>query len=144
MNPEQRKEIRDRLDAFDRGGFFSRGPAFRAIQNHALGDIRALDAEVSRLEGEAAKEAKRFERVCDVCGGVVRGNAEFPCVKCGSLKGQSLLLAYFDLRGAARKLLQCFPETIPSSQEELSFNIPAYIVRELRAAATPQGGDDGE
>lgn len=35
---------------------------------------------------------------------------------------------------AARQLLMCFPEEIPTGQKSLKFNIPAYIVKELRQA----------
>ena len=35
---------------------------------------------------------------------------------------------------ASRKLMLCFPEEIPADQESLNFNIPAYIVEELRQA----------
>lgn len=35
---------------------------------------------------------------------------------------------------AARQLLMCFPDEIPTGQKSLNFNIPAYIVEELRQA----------
>ena len=36
------------------------------------------------------------------------------------------------LREIARKVVLCFPEIIPEGQEETKFNIPAYIIEELR------------
>lgn len=36
------------------------------------------------------------------------------------------------LRDVARKLAQCFPDTIPEEQEQISFDIPAYIIEEFK------------
>jgi hypothetical protein len=38
------------------------------------------------------------------------------------------------LRAAATKLAQCFPDKIPDGQEQVSFDIPAYIVEEFKQA----------
>jgi hypothetical protein len=40
------------------------------------------------------------------------------------------------IEGIAKKLVLCFPEDIPEGEEEVSFNIPAYIVRDLRQELT--------
>ena len=39
------------------------------------------------------------------------------------------------LRSAAEKVILCFPDTIPGGQEEVSFDIPAYVIAELKEAA---------
>jgi len=38
------------------------------------------------------------------------------------------------LLSAAKKVAQCFPDKIPKGKEVLEFNIPAYIIEELRGA----------
>lgn len=38
------------------------------------------------------------------------------------------------LVAASKKMLLCFPEYIPEGQEEVSFDIPAYVIEELRKA----------
>ncbi len=35
---------------------------------------------------------------------------------------------------AAKKLLSCFPEVIPEGQDTVEFNMPGYVVEELRQA----------
>ena len=36
------------------------------------------------------------------------------------------------LKEIANKVVLCFPDIIPADQEEVSFNIPAYIIEELK------------
>jgi len=45
----------------------------------------------------------------------------------------SLIRGRNHLQAIAKKVLLCFPETIPEGQAEISFNIPRYIIDELRA-----------
>ena len=37
-----------------------------------------------------------------------------------------------ELREIAKKVAQTFPEKIPANQETVEFNVPAYIIEELR------------
>ena len=47
-------------------------------------------------------------------------------------------IAYEQLKGLAQKIVLCFPDMIPEDQEEIAFNIPAYVVEELREALRPE------
>jgi len=41
-----------------------------------------------------AEQLEKFDRICP-CGAIVRGKADYPCDKCGSIEpGMSLVLAY--------------------------------------------------
>ena len=45
------------------------------------------------------------------------------------------------LRDIARKVVQCFPEHLSPGVDEQAFNIPAYIIDELREAAEAAKGE---
>lgn len=45
-----------------------------------------------------------------------------------------------NVHSAAKKLAACFPDEIPGGQEQVSFDIPAYIVEQLQKALAQKGG----
>jgi len=46
------------------------------------------------------------------------------------------------LMGVSKKVLLAFPDVIPADKEQIEFNIPAYIIEELRVAvAAAKKGD---
>ena len=47
------------------------------------------------------------------------------------------------LRRVAKKLLLCFPDKIPEGQETVRFDIPVYIVEELKQILNPQPPEKG-
>lgn len=51
--------------------------------------------------------------------------------------GKARYAELISIEKASRKLLQAFPAIIPSGHETLAFNIPTYIVEELRTALPP-------
>ena len=49
-------------------------------------------------------------------------------------KSLKFMTSESNLHQVAKKVLSCFPETIPDGQENVEFDIPAYIIEELREA----------
>ena len=49
-----------------------------------------------------------------------------------TLENQQLETELSKLKVVANKVVLCFPKTIPKGQETVEFNIPAYIIKELK------------
>ncbi len=83
------------LEVFDDDPKFGERPP----QVHLPGGHFCMVRQLAQAQAELAKTRKRFLRVCDGCGGVVSGAADFPCAKCGSTDGKLIEVAWFAMVG---------------------------------------------
>jgi hypothetical protein len=105
-------------------------------------DEKPHHTAVCRICGKTAGE--HFGTSCSVtvCNECNTHDAEVGfCLRCwlGLIdKTANLQTEIKEIKAIARKVLLCFSEEIPKDQEELTFNIPAYIIKELRDKILPK------
>ena len=104
--------------------------SMRCLRNqlaHALEELASEKAENKRLRKEVSEANTEWENIC----------CSLPPMEGGDVatKVQKLADDNKQLREIVRKVSLCFPDKIPEGQVGVSFNIPAYIIEELREAA---------
>ncbi len=127
-------------------GWFTDSPNGRSCTcNQCCGTGLTDVGDLRNQLAQRDKELAQFEDLieCDNCHGLYHkknltqdGEQQFCrwCVELDEARKENKRL-----REVMNKVALCFPVTIPENLEEVSFNIPAYIIEELRVA-TKGGG----
>lgn len=118
-----KEELKEYRAAFGNQGLLQKAEAELTCANEMCGGLQEnivkLRAENERLQLKRDEYHDQYH-LCE---------AKLLSHKSIIKQGQ---VAYEQLRGLAQKIVLCFPDIIPEGQEEVAFNIPAYIVEELK------------